>query len=215
MNNKRIILALIVLLSILISSPIIAIEKRSTGFMHKHFAGGRIGAYTTVSDETPPDEALTSLKFTKSSIYAEFFYAHRIIEPLAIELSVGIYSRGDVEYDNGVETSPVKLYPIWLSAKFYPFYKLPSPLHFFIQPGAGIFYGVHETYDYNYYVYEQDNKVKFTYMLGGGVDFPLGQSFGLTASFKYIPVKFNKPLAEVEDYTGWTLAVGAGYIFGN
>ncbi len=195
------------------SGSVFAIEKNKTGFTHKHFAGGRIGAYTSNAAEDPL-QAETVLDFTKSSVYAEFFYAHRLFEPLSVEFSVGLYSRGDVQYEDNVETSPVKLYPIWLSAKIYPLYKLQLPLHFFVQPGAGMFYGVHETYDYSRLIYEQKNRVLFTYMLGAGADFPLGRSFGLTASFKFIAAEFNKPLAEVKDYSGWTLAVGAGYIFG-
>jgi len=205
-------IGIIIALILAISSSAIAIEKNKTGFLNKHFAGVRIGAYTSISDEEPSG-AFTNLEFTKSSAYAELFYAHRLIEPIAAEFSFGFYSRGDVEYEGSIETSPVKLYPIWLSAKIYPFYKFQLPLHLYVQPGVGMLYGVHQIYDNSRLLFEQDNKLKFTYMIGGGVDFPLGRSVGLTASFKYVPAKFNKSLAEVKDYSGWTLAIGAGYIF--
>jgi hypothetical protein len=46
------------------------------------------------------------------------------------------------------------------------------------------------------------------------VDYPITRQLALTAGFKYLSADFDKPLARVKDYTGWTLAVGIGYLFG-
>lgn len=195
-----------------------SLELVKTGFLDRHFAGGRFGIYSSTGDETVAADASFDLQFSDQSAYVEFFYAHRLARPLALEITLGIFSRGDVRYSSSdaFVIEPVTIYPIWLSAKLYPFYSLKPPFHPFVQPGGGIVYGRHKVVDaLAPWIYSQDTEVKFTYILGGGIDWPIGEKVALTMGFKYSPVKFSNALAGVEDYSGWTLAFGAGYVFGN
>lgn len=201
--------------------------SRPADFYKKHFAGGRIGAYSNTSGELPQQDAGFLHDFSSSSIYAEFFYAYRLARPLAAELSIGIFSRGDASYISLADTAgnfvsdaisnPVIMYPIWFSLKIYPLYKFDMPVHLFIQPGVGLIFGRHDIIDYitySTYAVATESRAKFAYLLAAGVDYPISQRLALTAGFKYLPADFGKPLARVEDYTGWTLAVGIGYLFG-
>ncbi len=195
-----------------------SLELIKTGFLDRNFAGGRFGIFSSIGDETVPEDSPFDLQFSDQSAYAEFFYAYRFARPLALEISLGIYSRGDVRYDSneGVVNEPVNIYPIWLSAKLYPFYSIKLPFHPFVQPGGGIVYGRHRyVYAPEPWIYYQDSEVKFTYIAGGGIDWPISEKVALTMGFKYSPAKFSNALAGVEDYSGWTLAFGAGYVFGN
>jgi hypothetical protein len=213
----------VILILMIITLPSVnshAVEKNSNLFHDKHFAGVRIGVYSAISNEVPApfeDDNIPTLKFTKSSAYIEFFYAHRLIKPASLEISFGVYKRGETKYSTayGIAVQPVYLYPIFLSTKMYPFYLTKMPFHLFIQPGGCLFYGRHEKiiFDGGYYFLDQKSEIKFTYVLGAGIDFPIGKKFGLTAGYKYLPAEFGSELGGVRDYSGWTFTVGAGYIF--
>nr|MBN2278586.1 hypothetical protein [candidate division Zixibacteria bacterium] len=219
-------IVLIPLLAVLILIPfreVLSIEITRSGFLDRHMAGGRIGVWTNTGDNGTQTE---EIDFSKSSVYAEFFYAHRLARPLAVEIMIGIYSRGDVEYRRDDElgvttfTSSVNLYPIFVSAKFYPLYKIDNiPFHLYLQPGVGLVYGSQNVISYDEYyssyygfVYEE-SRAKFTYMLSGGIDLPLTSQLALTSNAKYVPVKFGKNLAQVKDYSGWSITLGVGYVF--
>ena len=203
-----------------VSSGLDLVKK---GFEDKNFAGARLGAWTNLGDKNTPSASEFDMEFDNSSVYGEFFYAFRIAPPLAGEITLGLYSRGDVQYSSTTSTyvGAVNLYPMFLSAKIYPFYKLDRlPFYLYFQPGFGFVYGSQDVIDYNdYYYYEyygyapSDTETKFTYILGGGVDWPIASNIGLTSSYKYMPVKFGEALAGVKDYSGWTLTIGVGYIF--
>lgn len=217
---KTIIFIISGILILPLASSGLQLEKK--GFPQKNFAGARIGAWTNSGDEAAPTDSPFSMEFDNSSVYGEFFYAIRVAPPLAVEISLGLYSRGDIQYSSSTATyvGAVNLYPMFLSTKLYPFFKLESlPIYIYAQPGLGFVYGSQSVIDYNdyyytYYGYTAENtETKFTYMLGGGIDWPIGTNIGLTMSYKYMPVKFGQPLAEIKDYSGWTLTVGAGYIF--
>jgi len=205
---------------ILIPNLSSALELEKRGFANKNFAGARVGAWTNSGDEELPSGTEYSLEFDNSSIYGEFFYSYRLAPMLAFEVSLGIYSRGDVQYsrDTDVFVGAVNLYPMFVTAKLYPFFKFETlPFYIYAQPGAGLVYASQSVIDYDDYYYYgytgQESETKFTYSLGGGVDWPIAEQVGLTMNYKYIPVKFGEPLAEVKDYSGWTLTFGVGYIF--
>ena len=215
---------ILVLAGLLIILPAgsFGLELEKEDFSNKNFAGVRIGAWTNSGDEAIPEQSEFSSEFSKSSVYAEFFYSHRIASPLAAEFSLGIYSRGDVEYysTSDVFVGAVNIYPIFVTAKLYPLYSFENlPFYLYAQPGFGLVYASQSIIDYDDYYYyyygytAEDSETKFTYSLGGGVEIPVSTQIGLTMNFKYIPVKFGEPLAEIEDYSGWTLTFGAGYIF--
>jgi opacity protein-like surface antigen len=217
-----------VILILLVTTPARALEiSRPDDFHGKHFAGGRVGIYSNTSGEIPGEDPSFFLDFSSNSIYAEFFYAYRLARPLAAEFSIGIFSRGEAQYIRLIDTvnnigtdavnNPVLLYPIWLSLKIYPLYKFDLPVHLFLQPGAGLIFGRHDIvdyYSYTAYAIDTESRAKITYLLAAGFDIQVTRQIGLTAGFKYLPADFGKPLARVEDYTGWTLAFGIGYLFG-
>ncbi len=225
MGRRKFRLLLIMLvMSILIMAAkyTFAGEKRGPVFLDQNFAGGRIGVWTNLGDEKEVGDTAYTLDFAKSSIYAEFFYAHRIARPLALEFQFGIYSRGEMEHirndTSDIFISTVNIYPVMITAKFYPLYKFErAPFHIFLQPGFGLVVGTQNIVDYDYYYnYGFDNsetRAKFSYMLGGGIDWPVADQIGLTFAGKYIPVTFGKALANAKDYSGWTLTFGIGYIF--
>lgn len=201
----------------LLPADLYGIEIQRQGFAYKNFAGGRFGAWTGIGETKAHYTTGDSLTFSRSSLYAEFFYAHRIKPSLALEFSMGIFSRGDFKYytTDNVLLGSVNIYPILLSAKLYPLASIQN-LRFFpyLQAGGGIIYGKQNATDYNYgIVFTNDSETKLTYILGGGIDWPVADQIGLCANYKYIPAKFGKMLSGVRDYSGWQISFGVGYIF--
>ncbi len=194
------------------------VEIQLRDFGHKNFAGGRVGVWTGTANKTAHYVSGDSLTFSGSSLYAEFFYAKRIVPSLSAELCIGIFSRGDFRYysvDN-VLVGSVNIYPFLLSAKLYPFASIKALSFYpYVQVGGGVVYGRQNAIDYYYGVeFTNASQTKLTYVLGGGIDWPVADQIGLCANFKYIPAKFGKPLSGVRDYSGWEISFGAGYIFG-
>jgi opacity protein-like surface antigen len=201
-------------------SDAVSLELTRSDFLEKDFIGGRLGLWTNTGDDEAAPGSDFSLDFSSSSVYGEFFYTYRVTRPLALELSLGLYSRGEVKYIrvNDTYIGSVNLYPILLGAKFYPLSGIAkTPFHINLQPGVGLVYGKQDVVSYIYADYaflDEESRAKFVYFLGAGIDWAVSSQIGLTASFKYMPVEFGKALAEVKNYTGWTLAFGVGYIFG-
>ena len=218
MTKKTLIiwLAFMLVVSGLLSPGLYAIEKRPGGFEQSHFVGGRAGAWALNGN----DAFIDSLEdFSSSALYVEFFYAHRLAPISSLELSIGLFSQGDMKYnsDQGIIVGAVKIYPIFLSGKIYPLSAVQSMSFLpYLRLGGGIVYGTRDisTVYYNdpanYYV--EESQTKFTYLWGAGIDWPIADQIGLNVDFKYTPAKFGKPLAGLEDYSGWTLTFGVGYI---
>jgi opacity protein-like surface antigen len=200
--------------------PMAGITPEESGYLDRNFAGGRVGAWTNTGDESAPPESDFSLDFSKTSIFGAFFYLHRLKRFIAAEFSFGIYSRGEIKYVAETDTylGSVNLYPIMLSMKLYPLSFFRNiPFHVYLQPGFGLVYGKQDVVDYidvfGAGLVIAESRTKITYMLATGVDWPIARQIGLTMNFKYTPVKFGKPLAQIEDYSGWALTFGIGYIF--
>lgn len=191
-------------------------------FLDRNLTGGRIGVWTNMGEEDVSPDADYSLEFSEGSIYAEFFYGWRINRALCLEIQLGLYSRGEVEYfrNSSKFIGSVNIYPIFLATKLYPLYAFEKiPVHLYIQPGFGIVIGSQSVVDYDvYYDYalvEQQTRAKLTYMLSTGLDWPVADQISLLFNYKYVPVKFGKPLAQLKDYSGWSVTFGVGYIFGS
>ncbi len=217
MANRTLYSSIILLLifSLVLSANLFAVEKKQPGrFGNSNLVGGRFGAWTMTTNEDFLD-SLTD--FSSSALYAEFFYAHRVAPFLATEFSIGIFSQGDLEYNDGITTGAVKMYPIFISAKLYPFSKYKNfSLWPYLRVGGGLIYGTRDFnsiyYDdpANYYV--EESEIKITYTWGIGIDWPLADQIALNIDFKNTPVKFGKSLAGLKDYSGWSLTFGVGYI---
>ena len=188
-------------------------------FLDRDLAGGRIGVWTNTGDEVAADDFEYSMEFSKSSICADFFYDWRLSRAIAFEVQIGLYSRGDIEYkrDSGKYVGSVNIYPFFVATKFYPLYSFESmPVHLYLQPGVGFVIGSQSIVDYDlYYTYDliqQETRAGFSYMLSAGLEWPVADQISLLLNYKYVPVKFSKPLAQLEDYSGWSLTFGVGYI---
>ncbi len=216
-RSCHILLFIILFSSAVFAVDVNAVDSKPIGFGNNNFAGGRFGAWVMTTDEDFLD-SLTD--FSSSALYAEFFYAHRIAPFLSTEVSIGIFSQGDMAYDTdaGVTIGAAKIYPFFISGKIYPVNNLGnSSLYPYLRLGGGI---VHGTRDYNtiYYgdpanYYLEESETKITYLLGAGIDWPIADQIGLNIDFKYAPVKFRNALAGLKEYSGWNLAFGVGYIF--
>ncbi|MBN2226870.1 MAG: outer membrane beta-barrel protein [candidate division Zixibacteria bacterium] len=194
-------------------------EQDRHHFYSQHFAGGRFGVWVNAGDEYPISESQYNAdKVSGSAVYGEFFYAHRLLPALAMEVSIGIYSRGEIKYyyETNTYEGNVNLYPVNLSAKIYPLAAMKRlSIHPYLQIGGGICHGKRDKIDYFNYIWYEDSETKLTYTLGGGVDFPVAEQVGLTANVRYTPIDFGDALAEYKDYSAWQVTVGVGYIFKN
>lgn len=206
----------LLILLFVFSSNLLAVERSQSGFGNSHFIGGRFGAWTMTTNEDFID-SLTN--FSSSALYAEFFYAHRITPYLSGEFSIGIFSQGDLEYDDGTgkTTGAAKLYPFFLSAKLYlPSYSKSFPFWPYLRIGGGVVHGtrditsIYSADPINYYI--EESQTKITYIWGFGIDWPIADQIGLNIDFKNCPVKFGNALAGLKDYSGWSLTFGVGYI---
>jgi opacity protein-like surface antigen len=189
-------------------------------FLDRNLAGGRIGVWTNTGDEKASPDFQYSMDFSKSSICADFFYDLRLGRALCLDFQLGLYSRGDVEYkrDSGKYVGSVNIYPFFVATKFYPLYTFESmPIHLYLQPGVGFVIGSQNIVDYDlYYTYDliqQETRVGLSYMLSAGLEWPVADQIALLLNYKYVPVKFGSPLAQLKDYSGWSVTFGIGYIF--
>lgn len=214
-------MSIYLLLLIFALIPAGAWAGQGPNFLDYNFAGGRIGVWTNTGDVAVPDDS-TKLDFANSSIYAEFFYGFRLSRPVVLELTLAIYSRGEVEHlrDSipGSYVSSVSLYPLMASAKIYPFYKFErAPIHLYLQAGVGLVIGsqsfIENNQTYNYGYSTTETRAKITYMVGGGFDIPVADQIALNLGGRYVPVSFGKALARLKDYSGWTITFGIGYVF--
>lgn len=218
-KNLFSLLLLAVMMLLVVPAESYAQDQDRHDFYTKHFAGGRFGVWVNSGDKSPVTESRYDAEdLPGSAVYGEFFYAHRLLPALAFEVSVGVYSRGEIKYYDEIETfeGSVNLYPVNLSAKIYPLAGLKRiAIHPYLQIGGGICHGKRDKIDYFNYVWYEDSETKLTYTLGGGIDFPVADQIGLTANVRYTPIKFGEPLAEYQDYSAWQITVGVGYIFKN
>jgi opacity protein-like surface antigen len=225
------VLALVALLSL----PALAIDQepdKITVYQKSHQAGIRLGAWANQGD-TPADSVgigspadpfyfyyLTD--FTSGNAYLEGFFAYRISPYFAGEFSAGIVSRGDVTLQDEAlqQTSfgSMVIYPLLLKARFYPLGASHTSLHPYLMAGGGLYYGKHDvqiianpsglTADL-----DQSSETVFSYVLGGGIDWPVASVVALELNAQYMPIEFSKNLVGVKDYSSFTITVGVKYLF--
>ena len=212
--------AVVILTGLILTGHSSAVEITKTGYGHSHYIGARFGAWAFTEDEAVTEGVSRPVELSSSTLYAEFFYAHRINPMLSAELSIGLFSQGDILYDTqtGQYLTAAKLYPLMLTAKFYPFGSSNiTSFYPYLRAGGGLAYGTRDAISTTYTYYDdyfiEDSEAKFTYALGAGFDWPVSSQIGLNLDFKYIPIDFGEPLAGFEKYSGWELTIGVGYIF--
>ncbi len=200
-------------------APADAVEMTKTGYAYSNYIGARFGAWVFTADEKVTEGVTQPVELSSGTVYAEFFYSHRIHPLLAAELSIGFFSQGDIVYNvaSNQYYTAAKLYPIMITAKFYPFGAKKGMSAFpYLRAGGGLAYGTRDQINYDYIGYDyfiEDSEAKFTYAVGAGFDWPVSSQIGLNLDYKYIPIDFGKPLAGFEKYSGWQLTIGVGYIF--
>ena len=221
MNKQRALIIAICLIPgfLLMATDLAALEKNPRSFGTAHYAGARVGAWVMTGTNDIEDYQGNPIDFAGSSLYAEFFYAHRLNPRMALEFSIGIFSQGDIEYLTTEETllGTVNVYPFLISGKVYPLTGIRGTSWYpYLRLGGGVVYGNRDaTSTYYYYddYFLEESQLKITYMVGAGIDWPVADQIGLNLDFKYVPVKFGKALAGFRDYSGWELTFGIGYIF--
>jgi opacity protein-like surface antigen len=156
---------------------------------------------------------------SSGSAYFEGFFAFRINRSLLLEISVGATNRGSVHvYESGdSDIGNLSLYPLLVSARFYPISMLGGPLQPYVSAGGGMIHGrrsVDITTNYwRQYGYEEDSRTDFTYTLGAGADFILTERLALNLNGRYLPIDFSEELLFVNDYEALTVTVGLTYLY--
>jgi len=199
----------------------------ATAFVKSHQIGARLGGWAN-KGELPLDRTdfgdggYYRVDVGSADFYLEGFFDYRLNRRLLLELSLGLVSRGDVtliEPDSGGSSiGTIQLYPILAKLKFYPLSGVRGKLFPYLLAGGGFCYGRHDIQFYSglgaYYRAEfgSDSETDFTYVLGGGFDWPLASVIGLDLNVQYMPVKFSSNLIGVHDYSSLTIAVGVKYL---
>lgn len=193
---------------------------------NKHQFGLRLGGWVNTG-ELPParqiDESGIELEtsINDGSFYLEFFGAYSISPGLVGELSLGIVNRGSVnvyEPGYGSDIGNLLIYPILAQLRFYPFSDRGT-IHPFVGAGGGIYYGRQDvqfvsslTYDYDYYDFDGESEVDFSYVLSAGTDITLSNNIALEAGMRYMPVEFSDRLVTIQDYKAYTITVGVKWL---
>ena len=197
------------------------------GFLGMHQAGARLGGWANRGGNPPDsfDLAVDSYYLTDfggGNFYLEGHLGYRLSRALMLEFSLGIVSRGDVilvESDGGSSVGAMQIYPILAKLRIYPFGAHTGRVYPYLMAGGGIYYGRHDIQiatGWSAYYREalgEDSETDFSYVLGGGIDWPVASVVALELSAQYLPVKFSGDLIGIRDYSSLTVTVGAKYLF--
>jgi len=189
--------------------------------------GARLGGWANKgvlpSDSTDfGDGGYYRVDVGSADFYLEGFFDYRLNRRMLLEFSIGLVSRGDVfmeePNDGGSSIGTVQLYPILAKLKLYPFSGVKGRLFPYLLAGGGFCYGRHDiqfTYGIDAYYRAEfggESETDFTYVIGGGFDWPLASVIGLDLNVQYMPVNFSGNLIGVSDYSSLTIAVGVKYL---
>ena len=196
-------------------------------YTRSHQLGVRLGAWSNLGGTPDDSVSVSSLSyyltdFNEANFYFEGFFAYRFSSALMAEFSVGVVSRGDVTlhdeaYDDSYYGSML-VYPILLKLKFYPLGPVGGKFYPYLQLGGGLYYGKHNIQIVSsssvfYYSFDEDSETTVNYVLGGGLDWPVARKFGLEFNMQYMPIDFSRELIGTCDYSSFTVAIGANYLF--
>ncbi len=208
-------------------TAVAAAESTAPSFVRSHQLGARIGGWANQGILPPARQDISDGSYylthvSNGSFYFEGFFGYRMNRSLMFELSLGLVSRGDVtlvEPDSGgANIGTLQLYPVNAKLKFYPFTRANGTIFPYVFAGGGFTYGRHDiqfSRGYNAYLraeFGQNSETDFTYVVGGGVDWPVASMIGLELSGQYMPVNFSGRLIGVRDYSAITITVGIKYL---
>jgi outer membrane protein W len=224
-SKKVSVLTLSLLVSALVLS--VAVTGRAQGeedlpFPIQHQAGIRIGGWANSGDtplESFEDDGFSVITdINDGSLYLEGYFGYRLTPAVVGEFSVGFASRGDVISEDGFiqDVGSLNIYPILLQLKIYTPTSIADKVHFYFSGGGGIYYARNSVTISNeiYYTqYREKSVTDFSYVVGAGIDWVLTSQLGLGLNVKYMPVKFNKEMLGIRDYSALTITVGVSYLY--
>jgi len=186
--------------------------------MARKGAGLVIGTWGLLDD---PSKGTSST--TDDSPFAEGYFRKGLDKHLALETTIGIWRRvvtspgtgGPFGTSGGKST--VLLLPNFTSIKLFPFTTPESKFEPFISGGAGFTIGVLSESGGGGLTGGSGGVTGMTAGVGGrltaGVEWRLGDAFGLTAGGHYTYIQFFDKLAGEEMYRGTGIVVGMTYRF--
>lgn len=189
-------------------------------FNEKHQAGIRLGVWAN-NGESPTDSVgISETNFKAACFYFEGYFAYRLAPPAMLELSFGIVNRGSVTFKEAGATNVgnVLVHPILLQLKLYPLASLAAKIQPYLLAGGGLYYGRRSlqfttSSEVYYFGLAEQSGTDFNYVLGGGIDWPIGATISLEAGVKYMPIEFPKGLQTIRDYDAVAYTVGVKYLY--
>lgn len=182
--------------------------------------GVRLGAWVDQGDANvieTGDEIDADLPGT--GFFSELFYAHRFTPALMGEISLGVAGRGEATIKHGDDEyiGTINLYPLLFQVKLNTLAGRSRILHPYFTGGGGFVFGRHNTefirsvdpfYD-SYFA--EKTEIDIVWTVGAGIDIAATEQFGLNLSVKYCPITFSDGLAGIDNYSGYSIAVGFSY----
>lgn len=211
--------------ALLILAPLqVRADETSTvdQFHTRHQAGARLGVWSNQGDAHPD----TSIVGTRSlltnigsgSFYIEGFFAYRLNRYLMGEFSLGIVNRGTVTIaENGTQDfGNLLLYPILAQLKFYPHLTGDWHAQPYFTAGVGLYIGRRDVQFTNsnslFIGSDQETASKLSYVVGGGLDWPIGNVISLGMDAKYMPINYSKGFVTVNNYNAVVVTIGVKYL---
>ena len=197
-------------------------------FQRSHQAGLRLGGWGNLGETPPPlvedieNYTYYRTDFSEASFYLEGYFSLRWSRVIQTELSFGVVSRGDVTYVDELldeaRHGTLVVYPILAKLKLYSPVPLFGSFHPFVMAGGGFYFGRHDvqivsTSTNLYTVFDDDSENGFSWVAGGGFDWPLADVVGLDCTFQYMPIDYSSELIGINDYSAFTITVGAKYFW--
>jgi opacity protein-like surface antigen len=134
------------------------------------------------------------------------------------EISLGIVNRGTVTIDDSQirDVGNLLLYPILAQIKIYPYAAGSWHAQPYLTAGAGLYLGRRDVQftDSNFLFAgsNQETASKLSYVLGGGIDWPIGNVISLGLDGKYMPINYSKGFVTVNNYNAVVITVGVKYL---
>ncbi len=196
-------------------------------YYNKHQLGVRLGGWANLGD-SPIDSvgvdenAFYIADIADANFYLEAYAGYRFGRALIGEFSVGIVSRGDLTFRDTFSRETffgsLLVYPILAKAKIFPMGGISGKLHPYLMVGGGAYYARHDVQivtssGYVYRDFQEASKTKFSYVVGGGFDWPLASMLALDFNAQYMPIDFSEQFISIQDYSSVTITAGIKYLF--
>ena len=179
--------------------------------------GGRIGAWVNAGDAPVEVGGVNGQSFSSANMYAEVYYGWRLNSVFVGEASTGVSNRSDISFSqSGSELiGSVNVYPIQLSMKMYPTgSRSIFGLHLYFQGGGGLYVASQTSQSiYTISGVSRRSATDFNFLLGTGIDIPVGGSAALNMAVKYHKIFYGgEGFAGLNDYSGVQATIGAAYL---